>query len=319
VTGVDVAEPALRHHAALRERHRLTNLSLVPLDLREVPSLGRSFDYVVASGVLHHLDDPVDGLAALRSVLRPHGVISAMVYGRYNRAGVYTLQEVFHRVGLKQDGPSLDVVKATLAVLPPWHHARSYLGTAPDLGYDSGLVDTFLHARDRAYSVPEVLALVRDAGLAFQGWLDPAPYALPETLPPSHPLAARIRALPREEQWTVIELLAQRISCHRFLACAPERSESDYRLDFARDEALAYRPARAKGVSVDAQNVLHRLRWIAPLTEAQASWVKRADGRATIRELVPDDGDARAAALRFFADMEERGHLVFAIDGPGRS
>jgi SAM-dependent methyltransferase len=151
VTGIDLSETSLQHHLYLKERHELSNLTLCQMNLLDVASLRQTFDYVVSTGVLHHLQDPDAGLRVLKSVLRPNGVMSVMVYGRYNRAGVYMLKDAFHRAGLQQDARSLDVIKATLAALPPWHHARSYLVTAPDLGYDSGLVDTFLHPVDRPY------------------------------------------------------------------------------------------------------------------------------------------------------------------------
>lgn len=41
---------------------------------------------------------------------------------------------------------------------------------------DGALVDTFLHARQRSYTVEECLELVGAAGLTFQGWLRNSPY-----------------------------------------------------------------------------------------------------------------------------------------------
>jgi SAM-dependent methyltransferase len=317
VLGIDVSSLSLRHQECLRQKHSLTNLELARMDLGDVASLGRSFDYVVATGVIHHLADPAGGLSALRSVLRPQGVISVMVYGRYNRAGVYTLQELFRRVGLGQDASDLEVVKATLAVLPPWHHVRSYLPRARDLAYDSGLVDTFLHVRDRAYSVPEVLDLVREAGLAFQGWRDPAAYTLCETIPRDHPLLTKASRLPPEEQWAVAELLTQAISTHGFLACHKDRPLRDYQPDFASEEALEYRPERTYGSTIDAHDMLRRFGRSGQLGPEQASWMRRADGKTTIGELVASSqGADRKSAMGFFAEMWTRGYLLYAF-GPG--
>ena len=51
------------------------------------------------------------------------------------------------------------MVKQAIAVLPQNLHpaAQLYLAIAPDLEFDAGLVDTFLHGRDRAYSVEDCL------------------------------------------------------------------------------------------------------------------------------------------------------------------
>ncbi len=313
VTGIDLSETSLQHHMYLKERHALSNLSLRQMNLLDVASLGQAFDYVVSTGVLHHLPDPDEGLRTLGSVLQTNGVMSVMVYGRYNRAGVYMLKDVFRRAGLQQDARSLEIIKATLAALPPWHHARSYLGTAADLSYDSGLVDTFLHPVDRPYSVPEILPFVQRSGLSFQGWLDPGFYALQEALPSTHPLRVRASALPPEEQWAVVELVSQSISCHRFLVCHPERATNDYRPDFASEAALTYKPALAYRGHLDAAGTLHRQGRKAQLTPMEAAWLRRADGKTPIVELLAGSKPGKGVAMRFFSDMWERGHLVFEL------
>ena len=103
VLGIDVSDSSLGHEAHLKQKHRLDNLELLQMSLGEIGSLGRTFDLIVCTGVLHHLTDPDAGLRCLRDVLKPHGVISIMLYGSFPRVGVYMLQEVFRLLGLKQD------------------------------------------------------------------------------------------------------------------------------------------------------------------------------------------------------------------------
>ena len=46
--------------------------------------LGGKFDFIETSGVLHHLEDPKDGLKILSNVLKENGGMSLMVYGRWD-------------------------------------------------------------------------------------------------------------------------------------------------------------------------------------------------------------------------------------------
>ena len=69
--------------SSLKQKHNLHNLALYHLNLEETASLERTFDLIVSSGVLHHLPNPGAGLRALREVLKPHGVMSLMLYGYY--------------------------------------------------------------------------------------------------------------------------------------------------------------------------------------------------------------------------------------------
>ena len=68
------------------------------------------------------------------------------------------------------------MVKEAVATLPADHPVGTDLTRARDLMSDGALVDTFLHARQRSYTVAECLDLVSAAGLAFQGWLQQTPY-----------------------------------------------------------------------------------------------------------------------------------------------
>ena len=176
VVAVDISQPSLDHEQYLKDKHGLKNLELHRLPIEELPTLGLDFDLVVSTGVLHHLADPLAGMKALADCVRRDGAIAVMLYAKYGRIGVELLQSVFRDLGLRQDDASVRMVNETISVLPADHPVRSYFKIAPDLQYDAGLVDTFLHGRDRDYTVDDCLDLVTSAGLVFQGWLLNAPY-----------------------------------------------------------------------------------------------------------------------------------------------
>jgi SAM-dependent methyltransferase len=244
VVGVDLSEASLGHEAYLKHKHGLDNLELFRMSVGDVGSLGRTFDLIVCTGVLHHLPDPDAGLRCLRDVLRPHGVISVMVYGYYPRFGVYMMQEVFRVLGLKQDAEGIEIVKRGIKDVPAWHHVRRYLAIAADLGYDSGLVDTFLHQLDRAFTVPQVLEFAIRNHLKIQSWLDNLDYSISAAImDPQNPLRQHVEILAPAEQWRLVELIAQSLATHCFLLCHPDKAEADYRLDFATDAWLDYVPS----------------------------------------------------------------------------
>ena len=87
------ARPASITPQQLKRKYNLTNLETRQLPIEGAAALGRSFDLIVCTGVLHHLADPDAGLRALRSVLKPEGAMYLMVYAPYGRTGVYMLQD----------------------------------------------------------------------------------------------------------------------------------------------------------------------------------------------------------------------------------
>jgi 2-polyprenyl-3-methyl-5-hydroxy-6-metoxy-1,4-benzoquinol methylase len=70
IVGIDVCATSVRHTESLKRKYNLTNLEIYQLPINEVGTLGRSFDKIVCTGVLHHLPDPEFGLHALREYLR---------------------------------------------------------------------------------------------------------------------------------------------------------------------------------------------------------------------------------------------------------
>jgi SAM-dependent methyltransferase len=283
ITAIDVSQPSLDHHRLLKDKYGFDNLELHLLPIEEVGSLERDFDLIVSTGVLHHMADPAEGMAALAACLRPDGVVTLMLYARYGRIGVEMLQGVFRELGLAQDQVSVQIVKEALAILPAEHPLQSYVSIAPDLQFDAGLVDTFLHGRDRSFTTGDCIELVTSAGLVFDDWLLKSPYAIPAGT--DNAFYAALAKQPREVQWSVMERINARNGCHFFSACRPERPVETYRIDFASTRFLAYVPSlRHRCVLGDAE--ISRPDWTVPLNESQLALLRPMDGTRTIRELV---------------------------------
>jgi len=55
VVGIDISATSLDHQRLLKEKHQLGNLELWELPVEQVDDLNQSFDFIVSTGVLHHL------------------------------------------------------------------------------------------------------------------------------------------------------------------------------------------------------------------------------------------------------------------------
>ncbi|MBV8576324.1 MAG: class I SAM-dependent methyltransferase [Acetobacteraceae bacterium] len=124
VTAIDISETGLRHTRDLQRRHGLRNLDLHRLAIERVGELGRTFDQIVCTGVLHHLPDPDIGLRSLRGVLAPNGAMHLMVYASYGRAGVYMMQEYCRLLGVGGSEAELRDLGAMIGALSSDHPKR---------------------------------------------------------------------------------------------------------------------------------------------------------------------------------------------------
>ena len=304
VVGIDVSSTSLGHQAYLRDRHGLSNLELHRLPIEEAGALGRTFDLVVSTGVLHHMADPAAGLRSLAGCLKPHGVAALMLYARYGRIGVEMMQSVFRDMGLGLDEPSLGVVRDALANLPADHPVASYRAIAPDLDDDAGVIDTFLHGRERSYTVDECRAFVDSAGLAFQGLFFRAPYHPPPAGPGT--FFAQVASMPPERQWSVMERINFSNGCHFFMACRADRPRREYVVDFAAEDTPRFIPSMRHRCVLEGSTLMQP-GWGIALDDAQAALVQQVDGRRTIEEI------ADAAGAPWTAGADDT-HVRAAVD-----
>src|SRR5688572_21565745 len=121
VVGTDISTTSLEHTNQLKRKYALTNLDTAHGSIECVGAMTQRFDLIVCTGVLHHLVDPAAGLQALRSALKPDGVLYLMVYAPYGRTGIYMLQEYCRRVGVGTSGQEIEDLSAAVAALPSHH------------------------------------------------------------------------------------------------------------------------------------------------------------------------------------------------------
>lgn len=189
--------------------------------LEQAPALGIGpFDFIVTTGVLHHLASPEAGLAALHDVLKADGGIGVMVYARYGREPVYAMQALLARLAPRSlpEDERLRILRRTLAALPREHRALRGLMDSPLFrteieSSDAGAYDLLLHTQDRPYTVPEIGDWLAGASLRLRDFTVPRRYD-----PTTYLGDARVSALPEEDRAAAAELLHGAMAKHEFYA-----------------------------------------------------------------------------------------------------
>ena len=329
VTGIDVSESSLRYTHELQRKYGLDNLDLHQLPLERVKTLGRRFDKIVCTGVLHHLPDPDAGLRALRAVLAPGGVMHLMVYAAYGRSGVYMLQAYCRLLGVRALDDELDDLGATLDQLPQRHPLAHLLHQAKDFRSPAALADALLHPQDRAYTVPQLYAWLERCGLSFGRWFLQAPYLAQCGMVARTPHAARLASLPAPQQHAALELFRGTMVKHEFVAYRDDRPGEAQPIRFDDDRWLDYVPVRMPAtmsvrerlpvgaVAVLLNSVHTHTDIFLPIDAAEDRLFGAFDGTQSINEIVqalsdnPDDPDHRDGTRRFLERLWQYDQVAF--------
>ena len=320
VVGIDVSIASLNIAQEHAKRLNLTNLELICMPIEKVKLLNRHFDYIVCTGVLHHLESPSVGLDSLRSVLSESGLMHLMVYGTHFRAGVYMLQEAFRILRLTQRRPDdIKLVREIISSIDQSHAAFSYIRNAMDLKSEAGIVDTFLNPRDISFTVPQIMEFLDRSDMSFIGWADRLEYCPFAVINEKHPILPKLMGLNAIDQASVVELLTQSRGTHRFLVGS--KQGNPLRMDFSHSDWLTWIPhIRPFLSSIEADpksnSYFYKRYWHEfAADQLTHSIIKRINGELSIASIIRQLGENEEDVRLRMMSLWSLGHVMVSRPG----
>lgn len=164
VTAIDISQASLDYAVSQCRAMGIQNIRFERLDLHRAETLG-SFDVIVCSGVLHHLDHPEAGWAALTRALAPSGVMRIMVYSRVARLLVQAMRRrLADIVAQPIDDDMLRAARARLIADCP-DRLRSF-----DYFTLGGIHDFLFNVHEDPFDVARIERGIAALGLVFLGF-----------------------------------------------------------------------------------------------------------------------------------------------------
>ncbi|SFC25482.1 methyltransferase domain-containing protein [Pseudoalteromonas denitrificans] len=167
ITAIDLSPTSIAYAELMTKKYDISNVNFILLDILDIDTLGLRFDYIVCTGVLHHMACPSDGLAALNKVLTDNG---RMFLGFYSRAARKSLKNIKKNIMtfLKTDeeGITRSGIKQWRSQLTTENKANAWYQVS-DFFYLNGLYDLLIHPQQIEYSIPEIKALLNKCNLSF--------------------------------------------------------------------------------------------------------------------------------------------------------
>lgn len=162
-------------------------------DLLNLPASLGTFDYVISTGVIHHLPDPAAGLRALAARASEKAVFRIMIYSAWGRSLLYRAKALAASLGVSDPAGFRRMIDS----LPASHPYKIYFHLYSDARTDTGLADGYLHPCDQAFTARRLGQLLAGAGLTAARFLH---------APEGQPAAAR-GLPPGASDWDRLALL----------------------------------------------------------------------------------------------------------------
>ncbi len=167
ITAIDLSRSSLAYARQMVEACGRHDVDFHHGDLRRISALGRQFDVVECTGVVHHMADPWEGVAALVEVLRPGGHLLLSIYSRHFRDLLQPAMRIAHAAAGGSATPREQVQAARAAVLAGRRtipHADLVM-TMQDFFLTSDCRDLLLHPVEHPMTVQEMVAGAARFGL----------------------------------------------------------------------------------------------------------------------------------------------------------
>ena len=107
IVAIDLSGRSLAYAKQQADKYNVNNIQFIQADILEFSDFPMLFDVIECSGVLHHMENPEQGLQSLNNLLSPTGVMKIALYSEVARKQVITFRNLIAK-NKQQTGQELD-------------------------------------------------------------------------------------------------------------------------------------------------------------------------------------------------------------------
>lgn len=173
ILAIDLSRASLSYAKRMALHFGLTTIEFAQADILRLGSIDRRFDFIDASGVLHHLADPWQGWRILLSLLRPGGTMEIGLYSERARRNVVAGRTLIAQRGYAPVPADIRRCREEIAAAAEGSLLRS-LTHSDDFFSMSECRDFLFHPQEHRFTLPDIKAFLAANSLQFAGFaLDP--------------------------------------------------------------------------------------------------------------------------------------------------
>ena len=173
VLAVDLSLASLSYAKRKITEIGLKNVTLAQADILQLETLNQQFDIVESTGVLHHLENPMQGWHVLRRLVKPQGYMCIALYSTRARIAVKQARTMIAEKGFANTPEGIRACrqqiitqKSTVAGAHPLHFFRDFYSL-------SMCRDLLFHVQEHTFTVAEIASALEELNLEFIAFMFP--------------------------------------------------------------------------------------------------------------------------------------------------
>ncbi len=173
VIAIDLSLSSLAYAQRKVNELGIDNVELIEMDILEVSLLEKKFDIIECGGVLHHMDDPSQGLKTLVGVLNPNGFLKLGLYSELARQDIVKARNYISRKKIQTNEDNIrnfrqKIISGELSNL-------NSLKNRGDFYSLSEFRDLCFHAKEHRFTINQLEETLKSNKLEFLGFYLPKP------------------------------------------------------------------------------------------------------------------------------------------------
>jgi tetratricopeptide (TPR) repeat protein/SAM-dependent methyltransferase len=167
---IDLSVASLSYAKRMAQSMGVTNIEFAHADIMRLASIDREFDFIDASGVLHHLADPWEGWRVLLSLLRPGGAMQVGLYSKLARLNIVTARALIAERGYQPTPADIRRCREEIMETEKWSLLRS-VSSWGDFYTTNECRDLLFHVQEHRVTIPEIKSFLAANNLQFAGFI----------------------------------------------------------------------------------------------------------------------------------------------------
>jgi tetratricopeptide (TPR) repeat protein len=169
ILAVDLSMASISYAKRKTAELGIESIEYAQADLLKLNSLGRTFDVIESSGVLHHLENPFDGWEVLLSLLRPHGLMKLGFYSEIARRDIVRVRNLIDSAEIGSSSQDIRAIRKHLLEL---NNSENYefVTRVSDFFSTSACRDLLFHVQEHRMNLLSLDRFLKDNNLTFLGF-----------------------------------------------------------------------------------------------------------------------------------------------------
>ncbi len=169
ILAVDLSRKSLGYAQRKAVELNAHSIEFVQADILELHSLHKEFYLIKSTGVLHHLQNPLDGWKILVGLLHRDGIMNIALYSEAARQDVREARKFLDGKNFPPTERGIQEARNAILNLPEEHPARQIL-LSRDFYSTSTCRDLLMHVEEHTFTIAKINETLKELHLRFLGF-----------------------------------------------------------------------------------------------------------------------------------------------------